>query len=162
MAELRSLIFHKHHNKWVYFFQMNDLLHHLEVSNMTVLEKLVHILKPFQETTTLMSSESSCTLSLIRPLMCHLLRVTASGPELDGDESDEPPIIHQMKAVMRHNLETRLVRLNPVVWLSHDTQMRAIIKHKRWIIIWKPVQHFGYQYWVYWVGGCCKVTIQIS
>jgi hypothetical protein len=82
--------------------KMNDLLHYLEVSKIDILEKIVPLLQPFKDTTNMMSSETTCSVSLLRPLLCNLLNVTRPDPSLN-----DPPKIHQMKAAMYHSLERR-------------------------------------------------------
>lgn len=66
-----------------------------------LIEKACAVLKPFLDVTRLMSSENSPTVSLIRPLIHQLMQSTVPTPDRD------PPLIHQMKATIYHDLETR-------------------------------------------------------
>lgn len=74
----------------------------MDMADIDILERLSRILTPFKEATVLMSSQSNCTVSLLRPLLYKLLSVTYPDPQLE-----DPPLIHEMKAVMYHDLESR-------------------------------------------------------
>lgn len=70
--------------------------------DLDLLEKCAAILKPFKDVTVIMSSETSTTASLIRPLLHQLL--THVKPNAD---SNDPRIVHQSKAALYHHLELR-------------------------------------------------------
>ena len=86
---------------------MNDLIKTMGLIDLELLEKLQRFLKPFKDAAVVLSSESTCTISLIRPIMHQLL--AHSAPEC---ELSDPPIIHQAKAVLYHDLEKRLVSVS--------------------------------------------------
>lgn len=67
--------------------------------------EMLKILKPFKEITRVMSTESSSSISLIRPLhqqMMRNLREPTSEISLRAS-------IHEMREIIRNDLETRLV-----------------------------------------------------
>lgn len=70
--------------------------------DLEVLDNCSSILRPFKDVTVLMSSESTTTASLIRPLLHQL--VAHSKPTA---EAEDPPVIHQARAALYHDLETR-------------------------------------------------------
>jgi len=67
-----------------------------------MLEKFVDVLTDFKKVTVLMSSQSSVTASLVKPL---LNKLKAASKPKEG----EPAILHQAKATLYHDLEKRLV-----------------------------------------------------
>ena len=66
-----------------------------------IMEQLCQLLKPFKDVTVIMSTETSSSISLIRPLLHQLIENVKPTPDVD------PTIIHQMKAAIYHDLETR-------------------------------------------------------
>ena len=67
------------------------------------IEAVAEILKPFKEATTIMSTETSSSISLIRPLMLELM---SSCRQLTIGE-DVPASIREMGETIRNDLETR-------------------------------------------------------
>lgn len=65
-----------------------------------MLEKFAEVLRPFKQITTLMSSQSTVTASLIKPLLTQL--IAASKPK-----EGEPSTLHQAKAALYHDLQAR-------------------------------------------------------
>lgn len=81
---------------------MKDLLRTLTHIDLDILDRCAVILRPFKDVTVFMSSETSTTASLILPL---LQQLTANAkPDVDAGD---PPVIHNAKAALYHNLETR-------------------------------------------------------
>lgn len=72
------------------------------MADIPVLEQLKSLLEPFKEATITMSTESSSSVSLIRPLLHSLINICKPDPQLN-----DVPVIHQAKAVMYHDLEKR-------------------------------------------------------
>ena len=70
--------------------------------DINLLEEICKLLKPFKDVTTVMSTESSSSVSLIRPLLMQLKDHCKPTPELE-----DLPLIHEAKAAMFHDLETR-------------------------------------------------------
>ena len=70
--------------------------------DLELLEKFVEVLQPFQQVTTLLSSQTMVTASLVKPLLKQLMN--ASRPQ-----EGEPTLLHQAKATLYHDLEERLV-----------------------------------------------------
>lgn len=70
--------------------------------DVTILEDVVSLLKPFYDVTNIMSSETSSSVSLIRPLHNQLMQVSKPDPALEN-----PTAIHTAKASIFHDLETR-------------------------------------------------------
>lgn len=83
---------------------MNELLKVMNQIAFDEVEALTAILKPFKHVTELMSTETSSSISLIRPLLHQLIGLVK--PDVTLNDS---PTIHRAKAVMFHDLESRLV-----------------------------------------------------
>ena len=77
-----------------------------------VIDELVEVLKPFKEITRVMSTESSSSISLIRPLhqqiMKNLRKPTTT-------ESTHRSSLHDMKETIRNDMEKRSVHVLLVV-----------------------------------------------
>lgn len=71
--------------------------------DMEAMELLCSLLKPFKDVTTIMSSESSSSISLMRPLLYRLMELSKPGSATD------PGIINNVKAGIHHDLEKRFV-----------------------------------------------------
>ena len=67
------------------------------------IEAVAEILEPFKEATAIMSTETSSSISLIRPLMLELM---TSCRQLTIGE-DVPASIREMGETIRNDLETR-------------------------------------------------------
>lgn len=67
------------------------------------IEAVAEILEPFKEATAIMSTETSSSISLIRPLMLELM---SSCRQLTIGE-DVPASIREMGETIRNDLETR-------------------------------------------------------
>lgn len=96
---------HKIHRTLMFFYylvlQMNDLIRLHNHIDIEVMEEIIEVVKPFKDTTQIMSTETSSSISLIRPLFHEMLEATKPMPDIDRN------IIHEMKASMFHDLETR-------------------------------------------------------
>ena len=71
---------------------------------MDIVEELCKILKPFQECTKSISTESSNLISLVRPLLTHMMSECRSGISSN-------PSIHELKVTIRNDLEKRSVKM---------------------------------------------------
>lgn len=79
--------------------QVNELMREWREIDPDTVDELCSILKPFKDVTTVISTESSVTVSLIRPLLFQLmsgLRVQSSNPSL-----------REFRETIRNNLEKR-------------------------------------------------------
>jgi hypothetical protein len=65
-----------------------------------VVEQLCALLKPFKMVTVIMSTETSSSISLLRPLLHQLM-------EHAKPEVGDIPVIHQTKAAIYHDMEKR-------------------------------------------------------
>lgn len=74
--------------------------HHSKI-DIEVLEDVAKVLLPFKEVTTIMSTESSSSISLIRPLLSSLMEHAKPS---QGDSR----MVHQSKAAIYHDLQKRL------------------------------------------------------
>ena len=83
--------------------QVKDLLKVMSQVDIDVLEKITDLLKPFKDATTIMSSETSSSVSLIRPLTHSLMTKIKPDPA-----NEDPTVIHTAKATLYHDLEMRL------------------------------------------------------
>lgn len=66
-----------------------------------VMELLCGILKPFKDVTNVMSTETSSSISLVRPLLHQLLELSKPG------SASDPGVINNVKAGIHHDLEKR-------------------------------------------------------
>ena len=82
--------------------QHQELLKQIEMADVEILEMLEALLAPFKAVTLTMSTESSSSISLMRPLLHKLM--TSCKPDVSlGDLN----VIHEAKAAMYHDLKTR-------------------------------------------------------
>lgn len=79
-----------------------DLLKQVEMSDVEILERMKNMLLPFKEVTTIISTESSSSVSLIRPLLHKLLQCCKPDTDLD-----DPAVVHEARATLYHDLELR-------------------------------------------------------
>lgn len=80
--------------------QQKLLLQHIPNIDVDMLEQACNVLRPLKETTIFMSSQTTTTASLVRPLYHSL--IAASEP----NDNDVQPIA-QAKAALHHDLEKR-------------------------------------------------------
>lgn len=73
---------------------------HYHKLDLELLEGCVQVLLPFKEVTIVMSSQREVTASLVKPLLSQLM--VKSKPQ-----EGEPPMLHQAKATLYHDLEKR-------------------------------------------------------
>lgn len=69
--------------------------------DIALLDEMCVLLKPFKDVTQILTTEKSSSISLLRPLLNQLLEHVK--PQVDVNT----PIIHQTKALIHHDLETR-------------------------------------------------------
>lgn len=81
---------------------MKDYLRVFKQIDTDLLTGIKDTLKLFKDLTTLMSSESTCTVSLVRPFIAKLLAHLKPDPS-----REDPTAIHEARARMFHDLETR-------------------------------------------------------
>lgn len=74
----------------------------IDLSDNDLLERLKQLLKPFKDVTVLMSSETSPTISLIRPLLSQLMRSVKPDSALE-----DPAVVHEAKAFIYFDLDSR-------------------------------------------------------
>lgn len=74
---------------------------------MGCMETLRDLLKPFKEATVVMSTETSSSISLIRPLMKKLLSLCNN-----HGVGEMPAALHEMRQIMYNDLEARYENLN--------------------------------------------------
>lgn len=74
---------------------------HSKIDN-DILEAAMTVLKVFKDVTTMMSSQTTATASLVKPLLHQLMQISKP---MEGDER----AIHQAKATLYHDLEKRFV-----------------------------------------------------
>ena len=77
--------------------QINDLLH--PFSNIGVLRKILQLLKSFKDTAHMLGTGLGCSISLLRLLLHHLMKVKL--PDLAFGDLLK---IHKIKAVMDYSL----------------------------------------------------------
>ena len=68
--------------------------------DLDLLERFAAVLAPFEATTKVMSSQTCVTASLVKPLLANLL-------ERSKPQEDDPPVLHQAKATLYHDIEQR-------------------------------------------------------
>ena len=84
------------------FLQNSDLLRDMRAIDIELIESLRDLLKPFKDVTVVMSSESSSSISLIRPLIKQLME------NCDNSKVEEMPApLHEMRQTIYNDLETR-------------------------------------------------------
>lgn len=86
----------------VVFEQNKELLKQHAKVDLEILEAVRDVLKVFESTTVEMSSQRKSTASLVKPLL-HTLMVSSRPKE------GEAPALHQAKATLYHDLESRYV-----------------------------------------------------
>ena len=91
-----------------------DLLRAINTVDSIVMQHVVEVLQPFQSATTVMSSETLCTISLILPLLHSLIS------KCDTNASD-PKIIVDMKEAMQADLRSRYNGANQVLMLQESS-----------------------------------------
>lgn len=88
--------------------QNYDLGRELGTIDIRVMEVLRNLLRPFKDATVVMSTESSSSISLIRPLMKQLMR-QCDNTGVEG----LAPSIHQVRQIIFNDMETRCVLWGP-------------------------------------------------